>query len=130
MPIIPAGGLAKLIFTSAILSIFNSAQCMLAPLGLTRRIYNGQNQQVTPLSSHTFAAWTILSAIIRYQCSFNMNNQILYDITLSSYIIAACHFLSEIYVFKTTKLFGPVLSTFVVAGTSIFWMIKDRALYI
>ncbi|KAJ1856976.1 ergosterol biosynthesis protein [Coemansia sp. RSA 638] len=85
---LPEGGLPKFIWLSAAFSVFNTVQCMLQPLGMTRRIYSQQPQQVTPLSSHLFAAWTALSAILRYKCAFNMGNEVLFDITFWSYVIA------------------------------------------
>ncbi|KAJ2851020.1 ergosterol biosynthesis protein [Coemansia brasiliensis] len=127
---LPDGGLPKFIWLSAAFSVFNTVQCMVQPLGMTRRIYSQQPQQVTPLTSHLFAAWTALSAVLRYKCAFNMGNALLYDITLWSFVIAGTHFMSEFLVFKTVKVPGPVLSTFVVAITSILWMIKDRDIYI
>ncbi|KAJ2449480.1 ergosterol biosynthesis protein [Coemansia sp. RSA 2336] len=127
---LPEGGLPKFIWLSAAFSVFNTVQCMVQPLGMTRRIYSQQPQQVTPLTSHLFATWTALSAVLRYKCAFNMDNALLYDITFWSYVIAGTHFMSEILLFKTVKVPGPVLSTFVVAITSILWMIKDRDIYI
>ncbi|KAJ1917125.1 hypothetical protein H4219_003386 [Mycoemilia scoparia] len=44
-----------------------------------------------------------------------MDNKVLYDITWASYGIALFHFLAEIFIFKTSKIPGPVMSTFVVA---------------
>ncbi|KAJ2369010.1 ergosterol biosynthesis protein [Coemansia sp. RSA 2611] len=127
---LPEGGLPKFIWLSAAFSVFNTVQCMVQPLGMTRRIYSQQPQQVTPLTSHLFAAWTALSAILRYKCAFNMGDALLYDITFWSYVIAGAHFMSEVLVFRTVKLPGPVLSTFCVAVTSILWMIKDRDVYV
>ncbi|KAJ2717186.1 ergosterol biosynthesis protein [Coemansia spiralis] len=127
---LPVGGLPKFILLSAAFSVFNTVQCMLAPLGMTRRVYSRQPQQVTPLTSHVFAAWTALSAVLRYQCAFNMGNAVLYDLTFWSYAIAAAHFASEVLVFRTSKVPGPVVSTFFVAFTSMLWMVKDRDLYV
>ncbi|KAJ2077821.1 ergosterol biosynthesis protein [Coemansia sp. RSA 988] len=127
---LPEGGLPKFIWLSAVFSVFNTVQCMVSPLGMTRKIYSQQPQQVTPLTSHLLATWTALSAILRYKCAFNMDNAILYDLTFWSYVIAGTHFLSEIVVFRSVKFPGPVISTFCVAITSILWMIKDREFYI
>ncbi|KAJ1719294.1 ergosterol biosynthesis protein [Coemansia erecta] len=127
---IPAGGLPKFILLSAFFSVFNTVQCLVAPLGMTRRIYSAQPQQVTPLTSHVFAAWTALSAVLRYKCAFNMANEALYDITFWSYVIAGMHFVSEIVVFRTSRIPGPVISTFCVAVTSILWMVMERDFYI
>ncbi|KAJ1954924.1 ergosterol biosynthesis protein [Linderina pennispora] len=127
---LPVGGLPKFILLSAVFSVFNTAQCILSPLGLTRRIYSRQPEQVTQLTSHVFAAWTALSAILRYQCAYNMNNAMVYDITFWSYVIACTHFVSETVVYKSVRFPGPVISTFCVALTSIVWMIKDRDLYV
>ncbi|KAJ2157798.1 ergosterol biosynthesis protein [Coemansia sp. RSA 552] len=127
---LPAGGLPKFIWLSAALSVFNSVQCMVAPLGMTRRVYSQQPQQVTPLTSHVFAAWTALSAVLRYKCAFNMGNAVLFELTFWSYVIAGGHFLTELAVFRTVKVPGPVLSTFCVAFTSILWMLKDRDAYV
>ncbi|KAJ2719839.1 ergosterol biosynthesis protein [Coemansia sp. Benny D115] len=127
---LPAGGLAKFVLLSSFFSVFNTVQCLLAPLGMTRRIYSQQPGQVTPLTSHVFAAWTALSAVLRYQCAYNMSNGLLFDITFWSYVIAGAHFVSEIIIFKTIKFPGPVISTFCVAATSIVWMIFARDSYV
>ncbi|KAI9501059.1 ergosterol biosynthesis protein [Coemansia spiralis] len=127
---LPEGGLPKFIWLSAFFSAFNTMQCLVSPLGMTRKIYSQQPQQVTPLTSHVFAAWTALSAVLRYKCAFNMANTLVYDLTFWSYVIAGAHFTSEILAFKTIKFPGPVISTFCVALTSIVWMIKDRDVYI
>ncbi|OMJ09704.1 Ergosterol biosynthetic protein 28 [Smittium culicis] len=68
--------LPNIIFVSSILSVFNSVQCMIQPLGLTRKLYSRRSHEVTPLSSHTFAAWTVLSAILRYKCSMDLSNPV------------------------------------------------------
>ncbi|KAJ2775909.1 ergosterol biosynthesis protein [Coemansia nantahalensis] len=128
--VLPEGGLPKLILLSAAFSVFNTVQCMLAPLGMTRRIYSQQPQQVTPLTSHVFAAWTALSAVLRYQCAFNMGNAALYDLAFWSYAIAAVHFASEVAVFRTSRIPGPVVSTFCVALTTMAWMARDRDIYV
>ncbi|KAJ1667426.1 ergosterol biosynthesis protein [Coemansia sp. RSA 1813] len=127
---LPEGGLPKFIWLSAVFSVFNTVQCMVSPLGMTRKIYSHQPHQVTPLTSHVFAAWTALSAILRYKCAFNMADPLIYDLTFWSYVIAGTHFTSEIIAFKTVRFPGPVISTFCVALTSIIWMVKDRDLYI
>ncbi|KAJ2375871.1 ergosterol biosynthesis protein [Coemansia sp. RSA 2611] len=127
---LPAGGLPKFIWLSAVFSAFNTIQCLVAPLGMTRKIYSQKPEQVTPLTSHVFAAWTALSAVLRYQCAFNMGNELIYDITFWSYVIASAHFTSEIVAFKTIKMPGAAISTFCVAITSILWMIHDRDVYI
>ncbi|KAJ2888380.1 ergosterol biosynthesis protein [Coemansia aciculifera] len=127
---LPEGGLPKFIWLSAAFSVFNTVQCLVAPLGMTRKIYSQQPDQVTPLTSHVFAAWTALSAVLRYKCAFNMSNALVYDITFWSYVIAGSHFVLEIVAFKTAKFPGAVISTFCVAITSILWMIHDRDVYI
>ncbi|KAJ2401316.1 ergosterol biosynthesis protein [Coemansia sp. RSA 2559] len=127
---LPEGGLPKFIWLSAVFSVFNTVQCMFSPLGMTRKIYSQQPHQVTPLTSHVFAAWTALSAILRYKCAFNMGNALIYDLTFWSYVIAGIHFTSETIAFKTVRFPGPVVSTFCVAFTSIIWMIRDRDFYV
>ncbi|KAJ1680025.1 ergosterol biosynthesis protein [Spiromyces aspiralis] len=119
---LPAGGLAKFILLSAALSVFNTLQCYLAPLGLTRRVYNQQPNQVSSLSSRIFGTWTLLSAVLRYQCAYNMDNVVVYNVTWASYGIALTHFLAEILAFRTCRVPGPVLSTFIVAIISLVWM--------
>lgn len=130
LSMLPVGWLPRFILLSSGFSVFNTVQCLLMPLGLTRRIYSQQPQQVTQLTSHVFAAWTLLSAVLRYQCAYNMSNGVVYDLTFWSYVIAAAHFVSEIVVFKSIKFPGPVISTFCVAITSIFWMIHERDFYV
>ncbi|KAH7102840.1 Erg28-like protein [Auriculariales sp. MPI-PUGE-AT-0066] len=113
---------------TASLALFNVAQNFTTTT-LTKRVYSNTTQ-VTDLSARTFGVWTLLSAVLRFYCAYNVRNAVLYDVTIWSYVIAFAHFGSEIFVFKTAKLVGPALSPVIVASTSLIWMLSQRSYYL
>ncbi|CAH1758931.1 13361_t:CDS:2 [Entrophospora sp. SA101] len=109
-PILPEneGYLSYWILLVSTFAIFNSLQNFLT-LSLTKRIY------ITKLSSHTFAAWTLTSAIVRLYAAYNINDEILYQITLWTFVIAFFHFFSELTLFRSANIGAGWLSPFIVS---------------
>ncbi|KDQ15956.1 hypothetical protein BOTBODRAFT_107885, partial [Botryobasidium botryosum FD-172 SS1] len=131
-----AGWLPRWQLLVSSLAVFNTVQ-NLVTLSLTKRVYNGAPHQVTPLQSRTFAVWTFTAAIVRLYCAYHITektqvpfNVFIYDITIWSYIIALAHFGSELIFYRTTNLTGPVISPFIVATTSLTWMLSQYTFYV
>lgn len=116
-----------LLFISAV-AIFNTIQTYRDP-ALTRKVYSGQPNQVTPLSCRTFGTWTLISSIIRLYAAYNIGNVGVFDLGLASYAVALWHFGSEWLYFGGCKfdkgLFGPLI----VSTVSITWMLLTRDFY-
>ncbi|KAH9481439.1 Ergosterol biosynthetic protein 28 [Psilocybe cubensis] len=111
-------------------AVFNSIQNLLT-LKLTRKLYNNvPATSVTALQARTFAVWTLTSAVIRGYAAYNINNKIIYDIALLSYLIAFGHFFSELLIFRTAKLFPGVISPVIVSTTSLVWMFTQYDFYV
>ncbi|ORZ11997.1 Erg28 like protein-domain-containing protein [Absidia repens] len=126
---LPVGYLPKwLLFTSA-LGIFNSIQNF-CTMSLTKRVYSGHPEQVTPLSARLFATWTWSVSMIRIYAAFHLQHRFMYDLGLWTYVIALTHYAGEVFVFGGCKLNGPVLSPFCVAVTSLIWMIQVKDEYV
>ncbi|KAJ7475794.1 hypothetical protein FB451DRAFT_257070 [Mycena latifolia] len=114
----------------AVMAIFNSAQNF-STLKLTRRIYNNvPAATVTPLQARTFAAWTITSAVIRGYAAYHLNQKIMYDMALFSYLIAFGHFASELLIFRTATPNPGVISPVIVSTTSLIWMFSQYNYYV
>ncbi|KAF7312321.1 Erg28-like protein [Mycena indigotica] len=129
LPQIP-GYLPKWQLIVAVMAVFNSAQNF-ATLKLTRRIYNNiPSATVTPLQARTFAAWTITSAVVRFYAAYHLNNKIVYDMTLFTYLIAFGHFASELLIFKTATPNLGVISPVIVSTTSLIWMFLQYDFYV
>ncbi|ODV58801.1 Erg28p [Ascoidea rubescens DSM 1968] len=124
------GYLPKWLFFIAIVSIFNSVQTYFSGLTLTRRVYENKPLETTNLSARTFGTWTMLSAIIRYYGSFNLNNAVVWKIVLSSYLIAFVHFNLELLVYKTAKLGKGFAGPLIVSTVTISWMLLTRDYYL
>jgi hypothetical protein len=115
----------------SLVSVLNSAQAY-STLHYTQRVYSGSSSlpktpastasPVTPLSARTFGTWTFISSVIRLYAAYHISNPQVYQLALWTYGIAWAHFMSEWWVFGTTKwgagLAGPV---FVSTG-SLIWM--------
>ncbi|GAA5872391.1 hypothetical protein JCM8547_000916 [Rhodosporidiobolus lusitaniae] len=122
-----------MLFVSS-LAVFNGVQNFLTTK-LTRQVYarspanQAGRRAVNPLQARTFAVWTLMSAIVRLYAAYNISNKAVYDITLASYVLALGHFTSEFLLFGTAGLKGAA-SPFIVATTSLTWMIKHYDFYV
>jgi len=113
----------------AFFAVFNAAQNY-NTLKLTKRIYAGMPHLVNPLQARAFGTWTITSAVIRGYAAYHIHEKAVYDICIFSYLIAFGHFTSELLIFKSCKLNGPVLSPFIVSSLSLVWMISQYDFYV
>ncbi|KAJ7363971.1 Erg28 like protein-domain-containing protein [Mycena albidolilacea] len=114
----------------AVMAVFNSAQNF-TTLKLTRRIYNNvPPATVTPLQARTFAAWTITSAVVRGYAAYHLNQKIVYDMTLFTYLIAFGHFASELLIFRSATPNPGVISPVIVSTTSLVWMFSQYDYYV
>ncbi|KAG9301162.1 hypothetical protein G9A89_012545 [Geosiphon pyriformis] len=105
---LPEGALAKWIGFIALISAANSVQNLFT-LELTKRVYNRRPEEITGVSSRTFATWTFTTAVVRLYTAYNITNKAVYQIAIWTYLIALLHFTSEWQFYKTSK-FGPGLS--------------------
>lgn len=128
------------------LGTFNSIQAYLT-LTYTARVYNGtvknyrkltqssapvevEESPVTPLSARTFGTWTLLSSVIRIYAAYNINNPIMYQLAVCTYVIAGFHFYSEWLVFGSAKLGAGIAGPLVVASLSLVWMVSAWGYYV
>lgn len=128
------------------LGTFNSIQAYLT-LTYTARVYSGtvknyrkitqstapvevDESPVTPLSARTFGTWTLLSSIIRIYAAYNINNPVMYQLAIWTYVIAGFHFYSEWLVFASAKLGAGIAGPLVVASTSLVWMVSSWGFYV
>ncbi|KAJ7707773.1 hypothetical protein B0H17DRAFT_1156297 [Mycena rosella] len=114
----------------AVMAVFNSVQNF-TTLKLTRRIYNNvPPATITPLQARTFAAWTLASAMVRAYAAYNINQKIVYDMALFTYLIAFGHFASELLIFRTATPNPGVISPVIVSTTSLIWMFSQYDSYV
>ncbi|SAL95803.1 hypothetical protein [Absidia glauca] len=126
---LPEGYLPKwLLFTSA-LGIFNTIQNFCTD-SLTKRVYAGKPEQVTPLSARLFATWTWSVSMIRIYAAFHLQHRFMYDLGIWTYVIALTHYTGELFVFRGCKFNGPFLSPLCVAVTSLIWLTQVKDQYV
>ncbi|KAI8993212.1 Erg28 like protein-domain-containing protein [Pilobolus umbonatus] len=126
---LPEGYLPRwLLFTSA-LGIFNSIQNFCTDT-LTKRVYAGKPQEVTPLSGRLFATWTWSVSMIRIYAAFHLQHRFMYNLGIWTYVIALTHYTSELFIFRGCKFNGPFLSPLFVAVTSLIWLTQVKEDYI
>ncbi|EIM91409.1 Erg28-like protein [Stereum hirsutum FP-91666 SS1] len=112
-------------------ALFNTVQNFMT-IKLTSKIYNTvpPNAPVTALQARTFAVWTLLSTIVRGYSAYHIDEKPIYDMAMITYLVAFAHFSSEIFIFRTAKLTGPVMSTILVSTVSMTWMITQYDFYV
>lgn len=124
-----AGWLPKWQLVVAVMAVFNTVQNFMT-LKFTRRVYSIAPQTVTALQARTFAIWTLTSAAIRLYAAYNIDNKVIYDLALLSYLFAFVHFGSEILIFRTASLKGAAISPVIVSTVSMVWMISQYDYYV
>lgn len=77
----------------AVLSIFNSIQNYMST-SLSKRLFNGHPNQLTPLAARLFATWTLLASVIRVYAAFHLRSHEIVIITLSTFYIVFLFFIS------------------------------------
>jgi len=117
----------QLVVASA--AVFNAVQNY-TTLKLTQRLYARTPHLVNPLQARAFGTWTITSAVIRGYAAYHIHDKAIYDICVLSYLIAFSHFISELLIFKSCKLNGPVLSPVIVSSVSLVWMFSQYDFYV
>ncbi|KAF2847018.1 ergosterol biosynthesis protein-like protein [Plenodomus tracheiphilus IPT5] len=134
----PAEGLLpKWLLFVAVISIANSAQAY-TTLTFTSRVYNPSPidppptipKHVTALSSRTFGTWTLLTSLVRLYAAYNINDPAMYQLAMWTYGVAWAHFMSEWWVFGTTRWGKPLAGPVVVANLSLVWMWMQWGWYV
>lgn len=134
----PAEGLLpKWLLFVAIISIGNSIQAY-TTLTFTSRVYNPSPidpppaipKHVTALSSRTFGTWTLLTSLVRLYAAYHINEPAMYQLAMWTYAVAWAHFMSEWWVFGTTRWGKPLAGPVLVANTSLLWMLMQWGWYV
>lgn len=86
--------------------------------------------QVTPLAARLFGVYTILAGVIRVYGAYRVNDPVLYQLCLFTHLLAAAHFTSEAFVFKTVALGWEHAFPFAAAFSGSWWMISQYGNYI
>ncbi|GAB7348203.1 hypothetical protein MBLNU459_g6207t1 [Dothideomycetes sp. NU459] len=140
---LPEGLLPKwLLFISAV-SLGNSIQAFTS-LGPTQKVYSGPSatstlsgakppaglppstitstSPVNPLSARTFGTWTFITAIVRLYAAYYLEERPMYQLAFWTFGVAWAHFMSEWWVFKSTKWSSGLAAPVVVSTSSMIWM--------
>ncbi|CAI9635940.1 erg28 protein [Alternaria burnsii] len=131
------GLLPKWLLIVSLISIGNSIQCY-STLSFTSRVYNPTPidpppttpKHVTALSSRTFGTWTFLTGVVRFYAAYNINNPSFYQLAIATYAVAWGHFMSEWFVFGTTRWGKPLAGPVMVATSSLIWMFMQWNFYV
>ncbi|KAF2242420.1 ergosterol biosynthesis protein-like protein [Trematosphaeria pertusa] len=86
--------------------------------------------QVTPLSARKFGTWTFLTAIVRLYAAYHITDKAVYELGMWTYGIAWAHFMSEWWVFGTTRWGAPLAGPVFVSTGSLVWMWVQREFYL
>ncbi|KAG8448956.1 hypothetical protein GDO86_015866 [Hymenochirus boettgeri] len=90
---------------------------------LSDKLYTGSPNQVNGLQARTFGVWTLLSSVIRCACAVDIQNKMLYHLTLWTFVLALGHFLSEVGIYHTAEITIGVMAPLMVASFSILGML-------
>jgi len=103
------------------LSIFGSLQAFYHTYTLQTKQFSLKPEEVTPLAAKLFGVWTLVTSLVRWRCAFNLENKVLYSITLQTFFIAIGIYSWEFFVSKSIPII-PFMGPGFVASTSIIWM--------
>ncbi|OQV15835.1 putative ergosterol biosynthetic protein 28 [Hypsibius exemplaris] len=105
------------------MALANTLQCFVKPDFVWEKLYNVKGSGATPLAARTYGMWTLLAAMVRFTYSVNIHNWELFLVTLSTFLIAFGHFVSEMLVFRSGLFDIGMLSPILVSGLSVIMML-------
>ena len=95
-----------------------------------RKVYAYTPVPVTDHGARLFGAWTLLSGVIRFYGAYYIDQPVVYDLVLWTFVIALGHFGAETLVWKTTGPRTAALSSYFVATASVVGMLSLRKEYV
>ena len=129
----PEGLLPKSILVLGSLAIYNALQTFIPSMRLTHKIYARRPQEgaftisdlvVTPLMSRMMGTWTLTSALIRVYTAYHIDNPVVYQLCLWSFVIAFTSFFLEVFVYKTAPLSSPGVFPAMILSCKLYLIIK------
>ncbi|EMG50995.1 ERG28 Ergosterol biosynthetic protein 28 [Candida maltosa Xu316] len=117
-----------LLFISVV-SAFNSVQTYQNNT-LTRRVYEGNPNEVTGLSARTFGTWTLITSIVRGYAAYHLQVAPIYELAQFTFLVAGFHFVSEWLYYGTAKLGKGLAGPLVVSSASLIWMYLQKDFYV
>ncbi|CAD6446450.1 3549cedd-204f-4280-aecb-d0a7cea599e0 [Sclerotinia trifoliorum] len=140
------GVLPQWLLFISITSLFNTVQCYFT-LHFNSQIYNAipksntplskstsqsypPTTSATPLSSRTFGTWTLITAIVRLQAAYHINNPQIYQLGYATFIVAWLHFMGEWLVFGTAKMGKGLAGPAAVSTATLIWMWMQWGFYV
>ena len=108
--------------------MLNSVQAYITTI-YARRVYLAKPAETTALSARIFGSWSLLSSIVRLYAVYDISNPQLYQLALSTYVIAFAHFMAEWFIFGTAKWGPGIASTAFVSTASLVWMLTQWSFY-
>ena len=103
---------------------------VLKPASTSGKDADKAKDQVTPLGARVFGTYTFMAGIIRFYACYDLSNPLLYKLAIWTHIIAAAHFTSEMFVYKTMKFSGPQGFPFAAAYGGLCWMLMQYSHYV
>ncbi|XP_059161799.1 ergosterol biosynthetic protein 28 homolog isoform X2 [Physella acuta] len=107
----------------AVMAFGNTFQCFISSSYTYERLYTVSQNNVSDLTARLFGTWTLLSGITRLMCALFIYNKVLYHITIMSFVLALCHFSSEVFIYKTATLTAGIIAPLIVSSVSILLMV-------
>jgi hypothetical protein len=86
--------------------------------------------QVTPLSGRKWGTWTALTGILRFYVAYHINEKAMFELGMWTYGIAWAHYMSEWWVFGTTRWGAPLAGPVIISTGSLVWMYLQREFYL
>lgn len=86
--------------------------------------------QVTPLAARLFGVYTILAGVVRLYGAYRVHDPVLYQMCLFTHVLAATHYTSEIFIFKTCRLGWEHAFPLGAGFSGSIWMTLQYANYV
>jgi hypothetical protein len=68
--------------------------------------------------------------MVRFYAAYNINDAAFYQLAMWSYAVAWAHFVSEWFVFGTTRWGKPLAGPLIVSNASLVWMFLQWGWYV
>lgn len=82
------------------------------------------------MAARLFGTYTFCVGLIRLYAAYGIENRLLYQLGIWTYVVAAGHFTSEMLVYKTIRFSGPQIFPFLTAYAGMAWMFTQYNNYV
>ena len=104
-----------------VINLGNTLNCFIDHSFLASKVYLMKPEKVNDLTARLYGLWTLMNAFLKITCALCIYNKAVYNLTMTSFILALIHFFAETFLYETSTFsIGLVTPTLITLLSIIF----------